>query len=149
MREVAALAGVSVKTVSRVFTNVTTVDADLVARTRTAADHLGFRPNLTASNLRRADGRTATIGLLLDDVGNPFSAAVHRSVEDVARSRGCLVLTGSLDEDPRRERELVNILLDRQVDGLLIVPAGEDHSYLAGEQRTGTPVVFPDRPRCC
>jgi LacI family transcriptional regulator len=146
MREVAALAGVGLKTVSRVFNDVPTVHPDLVARTRLAAQRLGYRPNIAASNLRRRDGRTATIGLLLDDVGNPYSAAVHRAVENVARRRDCLVLTGSLDEDPIRERELTHTLLGRQVDGLIIVPAADDQAYLAPEQQTGTPVVFLDRP---
>jgi len=146
MRDVAKLAGVALKTVSRVFNNVPSVDPELARRTREAAAKLGYRPNLTASALRRLDGRTATVGLLLEDVGNPFSAALHRAVENVARSRGSLVLTGSLDEDPARERELANALLDRQVDGLIIVPAGQDHSYLAADQRNGLHVVFLDRP---
>jgi len=146
MRDVAALAGVALKTVSRVFNDVPSVDPELARRTREAAAKLGYRPNLTASALRRLDGRTATVGLLLEDVGNPFSAALHRAVQDAARSRGSLVLTGSLDEDPARERELANALLDRQVDGLIIVPAGQDHSYLAADQRNGLKVVFLDRP---
>jgi len=146
MRDVAALAGVALKTVSRVFNDVPSVDPELARRTREAAAKLGYRPNLTASSLRRLDGRTATIGLLLEDVANPFSAALHRAVEDVARARGSLVLTGSLDEDPDRERELVNTLLDRQVDGLIVVPAGDDHSYFAAELRNGARVVFLDRP---
>src|SRR5919205_1735448 len=87
MRDVAALAGVGIKTVSRVFNDVPSVAPELVERVRAAADKLGYRPNLTAANLRRAGGRTNTIGLLLEDVGNPFSSAVFRAVEDYARER--------------------------------------------------------------
>jgi LacI family transcriptional regulator len=145
MREVAALAGVAIKTVSRVFNGVPTVDPAIVARVREAADKLGYRPNLTASSLRRGDGRTATIGMLVEDAANPFSAALTRTVENVARERGSLVLVGSLDEDPARERELAQALIDRRVDGLVIVPAGRDHSYLISEQRSGTCMVFVDR----
>jgi LacI family transcriptional regulator len=145
MREVAALAGVAVKTVSRVVNGVTTVDPVLAARVREAADKLGYRPNLTASSLRRGDGRTATIGMLVEDAANPFSAALTRTVENAARERGVLVLIGSLDEDPARERELARALIDRRVDGLVIVPAGRDHSYLISEQRSGTCLVFVDR----
>ena len=119
MREVAALAGVAIKTVSRVVNGVSTVDPAIAARVREAADQLGYRPNLTASNLRRGDGRTATIGMLVEDSGNPFSAALTRTVENVARERGVLVLIGSLDEDPARERELASALIDRRVDGLI------------------------------
>ena len=145
MRDVAALAGVGLKTVSRVVNGVPSVDPELAARVHMAAEKLGYRPNLTASHLRRSDGRTATVGLLLEDVSNPFSAALHRAVEDVALQRGVLVLTGSLDEDPGRERTLADALIDRRVDGLIIVPAGTDHSYLIAEQRAGTAVVFLDR----
>ena len=145
MREVAALAGVSLKTVSRVVNEVPTVAPDLVAKVHTAMDRLGFRPNLAASNLRRADGRTHTIGLLVEDVGNPFSAAVHRAVEDYAAQHGVLVLSSSLDEDPERERRMVSTLVARRVDGLIIVPASQDHRYLVAEQEAGTAVVFVDR----
>ena len=145
MQDVAALAGVSIKTVSRVVNGVNTVDPTLTMRVRAAADKLGYRPNLTASNLRRSDGRTSTIGMLVEDVANPFDAALMRAVEDVARDRGVLVLIGSLDENPVRERELASALIDRRVDGLVIVPAGHDHSYLMSERRAGTCVVFVDR----
>jgi LacI family transcriptional regulator len=145
MRDVAALAGVGIKTVSRVVNDVPTVAPDLVARVNEAAAKLGYRPNLTASSLRRSDRRTSMIGLLLENVANPFSGAVQRAVEEVARDRGVLVLTGSLDEDPVQEKNLARALIDRGVDGLLVVPAGIDHSYLVGEQRAGTQIVFLDR----
>jgi LacI family transcriptional regulator len=145
MREVARLAGVAPKTVSRVVNGVSTVDPQMAARVREAAEKLGYRPNLTASNLRRGDGRTATIGMLVEDAANPYSAALIRTVENIARERGVLVLIGSLDEDPDRERELALALIDRRVDGLVIVPAGRDQSYLIAEQRAGTCLVFVDR----
>ena len=146
MREVAALAGVSLKTVSRVANDVPTVAPELAAKVHAAMERLGFRPNLAASNLRRADGRTHTVGLLVEDVANPFSAAVHRAVEDYAAQRGVLVLSSSLDEDPERERLMVRALVARRVDGLIIVPASTDHRYLVAEQEAGTAVVFVDRP---
>jgi LacI family transcriptional regulator len=145
MRDVAALAGVSLKTVSRVVNGVDTVDPVLVTRVREASGKLGYRPNLTASSLRRSDGRTATIGMLVEDAANPFSASLMRAVENVARARGVLVLFSSLDEDAARERELAGALIDRRVDGLLIVPAGRDHSYLLKERAAGTRMVFLDR----
>lgn len=145
MKDVAALAGVSLKTVSRVVSNVPTVDAEIAERVRAAADNLGFRPNLMASNLRRADGRTNTIGLLLDDVSNPFSALVHRAVEDYFRSRGVLVLAGSVDEDPDRERELARTLINRRVDGLIVMSATNGHHHISAEQHAGTSFVFIDR----
>lgn len=146
MRDVAALAGVSIKTVSRVVNGEPTVAEDLVERVRVASAQLNFQPNLTASSLRRRDGKSSTIGLLVQDVANPFSAAIFRAVEDVATTAGVSVLAGSLDENPERERELTSDLIARRVDGLIIVPAGHDHSYLQLEQRAGMAFVFTDRP---
>ena len=84
MRDVAARAGVSLKTVSRVVNDEAGVSPALVGRVRQAVDDLGFRPNVGASVLRRADARTASVGLLLDDVADPFSATVLRAVQDLS-----------------------------------------------------------------
>jgi LacI family transcriptional regulator, galactose operon repressor len=146
MREVAALAGVSLKTVSRALNGEATVAPDLAARVQWAAEALDYRPNLTARSLRRSDRRSGTLGLILENVANPFSSALHRAVEDLATARGFAVFAGSVDEEPARERELARALVERRVDGLIIVPAGDDHSYLASEQRAGVNVVFADRP---
>src|SRR5581483_1339836 len=90
--------------------------------------------------------KTQTIGLVLEDVSNPFSSALHRAVEDAARHRGVLVFAGSCDEDPDRERELIGSFRDRRVDGIIVVPASHDHTYLYEERRAGTALVFVDRP---
>jgi LacI family transcriptional regulator len=83
---------------------------------------------------------------VLEDVANPFMTALHRAVEDCARARGMLVFAGSCDEDGDREREFISALRARRVDGLIVVPAGRDHSYLLPELRVGTAIVFVDRP---
>ncbi len=145
MRDVAALAGVSLKTVSRVVNHESGVSPALVARVERAADQLHYRPNLGARSLRRADGKTATIGVVLENLANPFSAMVHRAVEDVARGREVAVLAGSVDETFERERDLVTAFAARRVDGLIVMPAGADQGYLARELTAGTALVFVDR----
>jgi LacI family transcriptional regulator len=146
MKEVAALAGVSLSTVSRVINGEDGVRDDLTARVHDAVDLLGYRRDLTASILRRADRASASIGLVIDDVGNPFFSVIHRGVEEVARERGVFVFAGSSDEDPQRERELADAFSARGVDGLIMVPAGNDQSYLQRERRAGVAIVFVDRP---
>lgn len=145
-RAVAALAGVSVSTVSRVLNGDPSVDNEIAERVRRAAKQLNYRPNRSASDLRRRDGRPSTIGLLIQDVSNQFSASIFRSVENVAAKHGVAVLASNLDGDPAREHELVETLVARRVSGLLIAPASYDHSYLRPEQRAGLPIVFLDRP---
>src|SRR5918992_3861290 len=90
MEDVARVAGVSLATVSRVINGDSRVRADRAARVREAVELLGYRRDLPASNLRRADRVSASIGLIFEDVANPFFAAVHRGVEDVARGHGTL-----------------------------------------------------------
>jgi LacI family transcriptional regulator len=145
MRDVAALAGVSLKTVSRVVNREPGVSPELTARVTRAAEQLDFRPNLTASNLRRADQRTGTIGLLVEDVANPFFADIHRGVEDIARARGTAVMAASLDRVPEAERDLVAAFASRRVDGLILGPTAREQGYLATELRSGWPIVCIDR----
>jgi LacI family transcriptional regulator len=145
LRDVAARAGVSFKTVSRVVNDEAGVSPALVQRVRNAVDELGFRPNVGARVLRRPETRTTAVGVVLDDVADPFSAAVLRAVEDVVRSRGVLVSSASTDDDPDRERVAAAALLARGVDGLILAPTGGDQAHLARAVRAGTAVVCVDR----
>jgi LacI family transcriptional regulator len=120
------------------------VTPDTADRVRRAIVELGFRRNDMARALRRGQV-SKTLGLVIEDVANPFYSAISRGVEEEARTRGFLVIAGSSDEDPERERMLVRLLCERRVDGLLIVPAGDDHRYLTQEVEHGMPVVFVDR----
>jgi len=146
MREVAAVAGVSLSTVSRVVNGGAGVRGDLAERVRDAVELLGYRHNLTASTLRRADRQSASIGLIFEDVSNPFFGVVHRGVEDAARERGVLTLVGSSDEEPDRERELAQAFSSRGVDGLIVASAVQDSSYLLRDRAAGMALAFVDRP---
>src|SRR4051812_48481042 len=146
MLDVAALAGVALKTVSRVVNSEPGVSPELEARVNRAIEQLNYRRDANAATLRRLGRKTQTIGLVLEDVSNPFSSELHRAVEDAARERGVLVFAGSCDEDPDRERELIGSFRERRVDGIIVVPASHDHLYLHEERRAGTALVFVDRP---
>ena len=141
MRHVADMAGVSLKTVSRVINAEAGVTPATAERVTAAIAELGFERNDLAASLRH--GRSSsTLGLVIEDVANPFYSAIAQAVEAAARDRGFLLITASAREDAERERELVSALLRRRVDALLIVPAGPDHRYLAASARA----VFLDRP---
>ncbi|TDE40536.1 LacI family transcriptional regulator [Nonomuraea mesophila] len=144
MKDVASAAGVALKTVSRVVNGEPGVHPETAERVRAAIHRLGYSRNESARVLRR--GRTATIGLVIEDVADPFYSGLGRAVEEVVIDHGCLLLSGSSGEQPGRERELVETFCARRVDGLIVVPAGEDHTYLRSELEAGTPVVFADRP---
>ena len=92
MQDVAALAGVSLKSVSRVVNGESGVSETLAKRVTTAVGELGYRHNLAASNLRRRGQRTASIGMLVQDLSNGFCSETLRAVEDRARERGVVVM---------------------------------------------------------
>ena len=144
MHDVAAAAGVALKTVSRVVNDEPGVNPVTAERVREAIRRLGYRRNESARFLR--EGRTASIGLVIEDVSDPFYSGVSRAVETVARRHGHLLFTGSSEEDPDLEREIVMAFCARRVDGLIIVPAGTNHEYLRPELTAGVAIAFVDRP---
>jgi LacI family transcriptional regulator len=145
MRNVAALAGVGIKTVSRVMNGEANVSAATAARVNQAAAQLNYELDVQAGNLKRLDRRSRTLGLLVGSVANPFSAAMHRAVEDAASERGIAVFASSMDDNPERERRAVTAFLRRRVDGLILTTATSSQGYLLPEQNHGTPLVFVDR----
>ncbi|GAA3451748.1 LacI family DNA-binding transcriptional regulator [Dactylosporangium matsuzakiense] len=149
MADVAARAGVSLKTVSRVVNDAPYVQPELAERVLAAVAELGFRRNHLASSLRSGQA-TATIGLLIEEIANPFYATIAGTAAEIARQRDTMLIIASSEEDPVREQQLLRDLCARRVDGLLIVPAGSpggsDHSFLRAEVELGTPAVFLDRP---
>ncbi|MEU5433591.1 LacI family DNA-binding transcriptional regulator [Streptomyces sp. NPDC020719] len=146
MKDVARAAGVSTMTVSRAVSGEPGVSPDTAARVEQAVRQLGYQRNDNARNLRRKNLGTSTIGLVVDDLANPFYALMARSVEDEAHRRGYLVLVGSTNDEPRREREVIGAFTARQVDGLILVPTIGGHGFLKQPMEGGTCVVCVDRP---
>jgi LacI family transcriptional regulator len=144
MKDVAFRAGVALKTVSRVVNGEPGVTPETTKRVLGAIEDLGFRRNESARLLRT--GRTATLGFISDNCGDPDHAAVCRGVEEVARDHGFLVFTGSTDSDPSREEVLALSLCSRRVDGLIMAPTSGGHEYLVPEMEAGVAAVFVLRP---
>ena len=143
IREVAALAGVSVSTVSNVLNRPDLV-ADLTrGRVRAAIRELGFVRNEPARQLRA--GRSRTIGLVVLDVANPFFTDVARGVEDEASRSGLAVILCNTDDQAARESRYLDVLEEHRVQGILITPASGTQERLAALQQRGTPVVLVDR----
>lgn len=141
--DVATRAGVSTATVSRALNGKATVDPDLVARVRTAATELGYRPNGPARNLRKQE--TVVLALIISDVANPFFTALARGVEDVAHAAGYSVVLCNSDDDPTKERTYVDIAAQERMAGILVSPTGRgDSAHVLARQ--DAPVVAVDRP---
>ncbi len=144
LRDVAREAGVSIKTVSRVVNEEPLVNEATAARVADAITRLGYRPNELARSLKGQ--RSRTIGLVIDDVSNPFMATCAQAIEGVAREHGHALILCDSHADLRLEGDYVGLLMQRQVDGLLIVPAHGRDAFLKAEQVAGLPVVALDRP---
>lgn len=142
MRDVAARAGVSTKTVSRVFNDDPHVLPHTRAEVEKAMRELNYVPNALATTFRA--GRAPVIGVAVPDIVDPFFAAIARAIEDTARARGISTMVTSLGEDPDDERPALESMLGRQLSGLVVAPVGTDHSWL-DRWREHTPLVFVDR----
>ncbi|WP_394433924.1 LacI family DNA-binding transcriptional regulator [Streptomyces sp. SGAir0957] len=143
IKDVAAAAGVSVATVSRVLNSHPSVSPDARTRVMAAVDALGYRPNAVARSLRT--DQTRTLGLVISDVLNPYFTELARSVEEEARALGYSVIIGNADERPDLQDHHVRTLLDRRIDGLLVSPTDGGSPLMLDAARGGTPMVFVDR----
>ena len=123
MADVAEEAHVSVKTVSRVVNREPGVRRDTELRVRGVIDRIGFMRHDGARILRQ--GRTQTIALVVEDLANPFYSQIGAAVEREARIRQHQLITASAEGSPTRERVVLEGLINRRVDGLVVVPAGE------------------------
>ncbi|WP_395245299.1 LacI family DNA-binding transcriptional regulator [Agromyces sp. MMS24-K17] len=143
--DVARLAGVSAKTVSRVFNQRALVGDDTAERVLAAAKRLRFRPNTLARGLRRGGG-TDTVGFVMGEFGNPFYYKVASGIERELADHGVRLVVATTDDTPDGEARVADALLGQRVDALLLIPASADQSYLDGERQLGTPIVSIDRP---
>jgi LacI family transcriptional regulator len=143
IKDVAALAGVSMSTVSNVLNRPERVSADSVERVLRAIDQLGFVRNDAARQLRT--GRSNLIGLAVINISNPFFTDVATGVEQAARDAGYSVLLGNSASRPDGETGFLDLFEKQRVDGVLIVPSGDVLEKLDGLRRRGTPAVLIDR----
>lgn len=124
MKDVAALAGVSIATVSATLSGTAFVSPELKARVLAAVDRLGYTPNTVARGLKR--GRTTLIGLVVPDITNPFFTELVDVVQRGARAAGYSVLLGVSDQDPSVEAELVRFMRSHQAAGTILCPTGTE-----------------------
>jgi LacI family transcriptional regulator len=144
IREVAASAGVSAMTVSRVINESPRVSHETRRRVEAAIAELGYVPNRLASGLIRK--KTGALGVIVPDVANPFFTLVVRGAEEVAWRAGYHVILCNTQADLERERGYIEDMLSFQVEGLLIAPVGDQsRPNLRALTKNGVPFVLIDR----
>lgn len=141
--DVAKEAGTSVAVVSYVINNGPRPVAEATRqRVLQAIKKTGYRPNGIARAL--ASGSTQTYGLVAPDISNPFIASMAHALQHEAFADGKVLLLGDAGDSSCRERELINNMLHRQVDGLIYTSV-DRHPYINLIQESGTPCVMLDR----
>ncbi len=143
VKDVAALAGVSVGTVSNVLNRPEKVSPDVTARVQSAIDKLGFVRNDAARQLRA--GMSHSIGLVVLDAANPFFTDLARGAEDRAAKEHFTVLVGNSNEDAGRESAYLDLFEQQRVRGILLSPVGNVIQRLEQLRRRGIPTVLVDR----
>jgi LacI family transcriptional regulator len=143
IRDVAKLAGVAPITVSRCINNSGYCSPETRAKVEAAVAELGFVPNRLASGLRSK--RSHTLALVLTDITNPFFTTIARVVEDMASDAGYTVIFCNTDESVSKEKMYLQMLLEKRVDGLLLVPAQTGDETIALFNKHSTPIVILDR----
>lgn len=143
IREVASLAGVSPITVSRVINNAGYVSVGTRQRVEEAIRQSGYVPNTLARSFRWK--QTGMLALVLTDITNPFWTTVARGVEDAASDAGLNVILCNTDESAAEQDRYLQVLAQKQVDGVLLVPVGSSVAPIHFMQKQEVPVVVLDR----
>jgi LacI family transcriptional regulator len=143
--DVALRAKVNISTVSRVINQTGKIGAETQARVTKVMRELGYRPNRVARRLRRRDGSSHLLGLIIPNIQNIFFADLARGVEDVAYKNNFAVLLCNYDEDEVKERFYLDVLQSESVDGIILPPIHETDPAVLQVVRNGTPVVCVDR----
>ena len=146
LKDIAERVGVSTALVSYVLNGQEKekrVGAEVAQRIREVMKEMNYSPNQIARSLRK--GSTKTIGLVVTDIANPFFGVMARFIEDEASKHGYVVIMVSSDEDFEKSAILVDALLNRQVDGFIIIPADGPSDYIRNLVYNDKPVVLVDR----
>ena len=146
LKDIAKKVGVSIALVSYVMNGQEKekrVGAEVVKKIKDAAEELNYQPNQIARSLRMKTSKT--IGLIVADIANPFFGQLARIIENEANKSGYTVIFGSSDEDVTKSAILINTFLNRQVDGLIIVPAEGGDSQIQNLLKKKIPLVLVDR----
>ncbi|MFL6071886.1 MAG: LacI family DNA-binding transcriptional regulator, partial [Mycobacteriales bacterium] len=143
IRDVAAVAGVSPATVSRVLNTNDRVRPELRDRVHDAVARLVYRPNSQARSLRTR--ATTVLGLIISDIQNPFFTAMVRGVEDAASAVGYSVVLANSDEDLSKEQRYLEIAAAEQMAGVVLSPASAADTRIDLLVERNIPVVTIDR----
>lgn len=143
LKEIAKLAGVSTATVSHVINGTRFVSEETKTRVLAVIDDVGYRTNFIARSLRSK--KSYTIGLIVPDISNSFFAVITEHITRYLKEKNYRLILANSDENKEYEKEEINVFSSQIIDGLIIAPVAEDHSFINDLVDEDYPIVFIDR----
>lgn len=143
LKDIAAKAEVSIKTVSRVINNEPMVSDSTRSRVEEVIGKMGYQPNLIARSLKKR--KSNTIGLIMPDIGNPAFTEMVKGCMDTLNEEGYFIFVGSYEDDPEKEEEFMRDFNSMLIDGLIIIPSVTEERDLTIFEKINCPIVFMDR----
>lgn len=143
MKKVAERAGVSTSTVSHVLNNTRVVSADARARVLAVIDEMRYIPSAVARSLK--NDKTHTIGMMIPNNSNPYFAELIQGIEDAAFKVGYNVILCNSYDDPRKQAVYLRVLMEKRIDGLILVASGADDALAQLLAAQAVPMVLVDR----
>jgi LacI family transcriptional regulator len=143
IKDIAKEAEVSTATVSRVLSNNGYASVEVKKRVLAAVKKLNYQPNAIARSLKKH--RTNTIGVVIPDIANSYFMQISKGIEDIVHERGYNIIFGSSDENPDKERKLLQVLFEQRVDAIVLATSGENEDLVNKIKETNMPIVLVDR----
>ncbi len=143
VKDVAKLAGVSAATVSRVINLDARISPETTGRVNSAIRELGYSVNHVARSLKTRQSHT--VGLIVPEFRNDFFMGIAQGVEEALQSGGFSLMICNANESAKEEAERVALLLEKRVDGVIVIPSTDTGAHLGRLSAAGVPVVLVDR----
>ncbi|MGP4041093.1 LacI family DNA-binding transcriptional regulator [Gracilibacillus sp. D59] len=143
IKDIARESGVSTATVSRVLSNRGYASEEIRENVLAVAERLNYRPNGIAKSLKMH--KTNTIGVIIPDISNPYFMRIAKGIEDVVQERKYNLLFMSGDENPDKEKKLLQVLVENRVDAIILATSGGNDELIKTIRESKTPVILIDR----
>jgi LacI family transcriptional regulator len=143
IKDIANETGVSIATVSRVLNNSGYASSEIRERILSVAKELNYQPNAVARSLKMH--RTNTIGVIVPDISNPYFMKISKGIEDTILKNGYHLIFASGDENPQKEREMLQVLSEKRVDAIVLATSGNNSEMINQIKDAGIPIILVDR----
>jgi LacI family transcriptional regulator len=143
IKDVARESGVSTATVSRVLNQSGYVSEEIKERVYSMVQKLNYQPNAVARSLKQ--DKTNTIGVVIPDISNPYFMKISKGIEDTVYQSGYNLIFCSGDENPKKEKELLQLLFEKRVDAIVLATSGGNGETVKQISQAGVPIVLVDR----